>query len=890
MQQKRILIILFLFVCLKAFPQNKIYAQIDSLINVPNYEVALKVISTRIISAQPNDKPILQNKKAEVLILLGKLEESELELNTINNIDDPFIAAITETNKGFLFLNKARNDLAIENLKDALNKFQQAKKSTSKENALCLSHLSFAYLSIGKLNQSLENGLLALQLRVKLFGEQSEIVAASYNDLGVVYSQIDPDKALDYYDQALAIYQKLHNDDHPKIAIVTTNLGIIFQQLKLYGDAINNFETAEKIWKRIYPNGHPNQALALFNLGKTYNLMGDGKTAIVFFEKAIALYKQTLGEKHPSISTVYNQLGLVYLDQSKYDKALYCAQAAFCANLPAFNNLDSHITPTIKEFYNGNVFLYSLQLKAEALEAKYYGKSLKFDDLKLALNILLKADSLLNNLRHASDNENDKILLGTIANDVFEQGVNLTIAMSEMTLVPSKYRELAFYLSEKSKSAVLQESIADSEAKSFAGIPNALLETEKELKSSLTLINQKLSQKPTLEEERALRQNLFTINQQFEDFTRRLEKEYPEYFKLKFEDKNITITDIQNKLDHETALVSYFLAEKRKKIFRFVVSNNGFKIKTTTVPDNFNRYISGFTNSILFNDSIIYQITASTLSKVLVKNLPKSVKNLLIIPTGKLSSIPFEALMLKNYYKANFNEKPYLINKYAVSYQFSAGLFLQKINSLQGSNNPSIFLCAPVNFSKEQDLDELPGTENEVNSIASLFNKDATTLATYVDASEERIKEKQMKNYTYLHFATHGVVDEVSPELSRIFLSASKTEDGNLFSGEIYNLNLPAELAVLSACQTGLGKVSKGEGVIGLSRALTFSGVKNMVVSLWRVNDQSTAILMTNFYKNLLSYKSNHFSSALREAKLTMIKNKKYSSPYYWAPFILIGE
>ena len=144
-------------------------------------------------------------------------------------------------------------------------------------------------------------------------------------------------------------------------------------------------------------------------------------------------------------------------------------------------------------------------------------------------------------------------------------------------------------------------------------------------------------------------------------------------------------------------------------------------------------------------------------------------------------------------------------------------------------------------------------------------------------------------NYSLVHFATHGVVDENSPELSRIFLqSDSESEDGNLFAGEIYNLKLNADLVALSACQTGLGKISKGEGVIGLSRALVYAGAKNIVVSFWSVADESTAKLMTDFYKQLLENPNVNYSEDLRKAKLDLMKGE-YAAPYYWAPFILIG-
>jgi CHAT domain-containing protein len=205
---------------------------------------------------------------------------------------------------------------------------------------------------------------------------------------------------------------------------------------------------------------------------------------------------------------------------------------------------------------------------------------------------------------------------------------------------------------------------------------------------------------------------------------------------------------------------------------------------------------------------------------------------------------------------------------------------------------PSILLCAPVTFPEEDNLNELPGTESEVNEIAKLFGTQNYTSGLFLkeQADEKLIKSEKVKNYNYIHLATHGVVDESNPALSRIFLQSDiGSEDGNLFTGEIYNLNLDADLVTLSACQTGLGKISKGEGVIGLSRALVYAGARSIIVSFWSVADESTSELMKDFYRKMLENRSADFSTSLRNAKLELVKNESYAAPYYWAPFILIG-
>jgi len=148
-----------------------------------------------------------------------------------------------------------------------------------------------------------------------------------------------------------------------------------------------------------------------------------------------------------------------------------------------------------------------------------------------------------------------------------------------------------------------------------------------------------------------------------------------------------------------------------------------------------------------------------------------------------------------------------------------------------------------------------------------------------------------LKDYRYVHFATHGLVNESKPELSGLILAQGNQsfEDGILYLGEIYNLNLNADLVVLSAYKTGLGKIARGEGLIGLTRGFLYAGANNLLVSLWQVNDVSSSNLIVDFYQQLLEGQSK--SGALREAKLRLLESHtKYAKPYYWAPFVLVGK
>lgn len=281
--------------------------------------------------------------------------------------------------------------------------------------------------------------------------------------------------------------------------------------------------------------------------------------------------------------------------------------------------------------------------------------------------------------------------------------------------------------------------------------------------------------------------------------------------------------------------------------------------------------------------------TSSALSNLLIPELPARVNDLVIIPTGRLGTIPFEALLTKSVPSTDYHLLPFLVHQYSIRYEFSAGLAYQKKQT--HSSITSALFCAPVTFAEHAGLNALPGTAREVNTIANIFKEKNINSLIYLNeqATEAKIKTQSLKEYSLLHFATHGVVDENTPELSRIYLqTGADAEDGALFAGEIYTMELGANLVTLSACETGLGKISKGEGIIGLSRALVYAGAKNIIVSYWSVSDESTEQLMTSFYSHLVNNNQPMYSRELRAAKLAILKSN-YAAPYYWAPFVLIG-
>jgi CHAT domain-containing protein len=187
----------------------------------------------------------------------------------------------------------------------------------------------------------------------------------------------------------------------------------------------------------------------------------------------------------------------------------------------------------------------------------------------------------------------------------------------------------------------------------------------------------------------------------------------------------------------------------------------------------------------------------------------------------------------------------------------------------------------------------LTWTRAEAAQIVSQVPADQSKLVLDFDANLATAISPELRQYRYIHFATHGVLDSVNAEMSAVVLSLvdrqGHPEPGYLRARDLFNLNLPAELVVLSACETGLGNEVKGEGLIGLTRGLMYAGAKRVVTSLWSVDDEATATLMGDFYAGMLK-QGKRPADALRAAQIRMWKQSQYRAPYFWAPFILQGD
>jgi CHAT domain-containing protein/tetratricopeptide (TPR) repeat protein len=315
-------------------------------------------------------------------------------------------------------------------------------------------------------------------------------------------------------------------------------------------------------------------------------------------------------------------------------------------------------------------------------------------------------------------------------------------------------------------------------------------------------------------------------------------------------------------------------------------------------------------------------------------------KRLLVVADGALNYVPFEALVTSAA-SADFSAAPYLIKTHEIIYTPSASVIAAiRQQTIKPSGRSMLVVADPV-FNSVDDrargaataapssetrglglasavadvaglqggaattanatanmqglpLARLNGTRVEADQISKLAKAAGGQADVWLDldASEENLETRDTNKYRVIHIATHGLLDAERPQFTGLVLSliGNKNQDGFLRTDEVFNLRLGAPLVMLSACETGLGKEKRGEGVMGLTRAFLYAGAPTVGVSLWSVADKSTAELMTEFYKRLLASDTAAAGASLRDAQLAMIEGKKYSAPFYWAPFVLVGD
>ncbi|QMU30545.1 CHAT domain-containing protein [Adhaeribacter radiodurans] len=869
---------------------------------------------------------------------------------------------------GNVYYDKGEYEKALEYYQKSLYIRRAVFGETHQGVANSYQNMGRMYFIKGEYDQALEFHQQSLHIRRKVFGEKHPNVAFAYNNIGNTYLEKgEYDKALEYHQKALQIRQAVLGETHLRVANSYNDIGNVLAVKGEYDNALEYYQKSLDIRHRALNEIHPDVAESYNKIGMVYQSKREYEKASHYHQKALQSYRGAFGKTHPSVADAYYQLGNVNFHEGAYTQALQQYQQAITAIVPSFSDTTITFNPVFKSqtnsFLVSKTLLTSLQAKAKVLEVQF-NQSHNLPDLLLAYQTSCSADSLAHRTQQNFERESDKVAFTSSSVVLYQQALALCLKLYRFTK-NKNYLNKAFYFAERGKASVLMTSLAESKAKTFAGIPDSLLKQDQVIRTQIAQYSQRLAgeRTKTNEGDSSKLQNyesqLFSIRRQQESLIQQFEEFYPQYYALKYQSATVTPNQLQSQLDTKTALLEYVVSDTLLQVF--IVGRDFFKVESVPLDSLFRRRLTAFREGILLQDQDLYEQVAYSLFKILIpSNLPKSINSLIIIPAGELTSLPFEALLTK---PADGNlSKPaaYLLSKYTISYAYSAWLLYQRFTQEKATPIKNLLAMAPVfvdslndgndstilpntslqksslestsgtitdnrgilsntteqPFSKSnsrkhgvsskainskslgsrsfrnQEIPPLIASEQEVKTIAHLFQSKGARAKVYLhhQASEEQIKNEEVSGYNYIHLATHGFANEKYPELSGLLFSqgSSNQEDGTLYTGEIYNMRLKAELVTLSACETGLGKLVRGEGVIGLTRALLYAGAKNVVVSLWNVNDGSTAVLMENFYKALLAGYDK--AQALQIAKQKLIQQSRYNQPFYWAPFVLIGK
>ncbi len=855
------------------------------------------------------------------------------------------------------YAEKGEFDLAFDYYKKALQIRKKILGENHPETALSYNNLGIVYKAQGQYDLAIEYHQKAVGIQKKIFGEDYPELANYYQGIGSVYKEKgDLDLAMDYYMKAYTIHAKTYGESNPKVASDLVAIGTVYTDKGDYENAVDAFQRALKIQKQTLSENHPDLAMTYNNIGNIYNKNDEYDLALAFYLNALQIKEATVGQEHPEIADYYNNIGNIYASKGdyelaleyqqkaldlkimffgnkhpsvilshlnmgniyyetgEYDKALTEFQNSMVANVKGFNPepANTYTNPKLSNYYDAKKLLSSLHGKAKAFIGKFKTDTAE-THLIAAFRSYQKCDTLIGIIRKTTISKSDKIALGKLASKIYGEGIDLCSKLHNLNKDTdgNYYLKEAFYFSEKNKAGVLLEAIAATEAKKFSGLPDSLLAIEKTQKEQIAFYEKKLAEVFDANEEAVVRNQLFDLKQKYNKLIAGFEKDYPKYYEMKYSMKFVTVEELQNILPEKTAVRSYFLGDSLVNIF--TITANTIFLEQIQKDESFDFEIFGLRKMITSGSVADIKEFQTESYDFFIKIFPEQslegIETVLIITEGNLGLIPFEALLTEKFSgKVDaFDKYPFLIKKYEFAYSYSANLFYKNIQKTikNGTKTANWLGIAPV-FKDVKSLvindiyiSALPATETEVKTINQNFkNKNlGSELRVFKEASEEFIKSDEVKKYKYLHIATHGFVNSEKPELSAIILADNKSggNDGVLYSGEIYNLELNSDLVVLSACETGLGKVSKGEGIIGLTRALLYAGTNNIIVSLWKVSDTSTSELMIDFYNELLEKMDNGnpkfaYAEYLRTAKLNMIKDKKLGHPFFWSPFILIGN
>jgi CHAT domain-containing protein/Flp pilus assembly protein TadD len=786
-----------------------------------------------------------------------------------------------------------------------------------------LNDIGLVYRSSGELQKALESLNQALALYQKLGEIQSKAPNETYtlNNIGMTYHILgEPQAALPYFERALRIARA--TGFRRNEALLLRNIGVTYATLGDLQRALDSLTQALQLYQTI--KSRRGEAYALNGLGQVYTLLGEKPKALEYYTQALALF-QTIGDQSGQASTL-NGMGAVYDGLGEMSKALDAYQQAL----------------TLRRAIGDRSGEASTLAGLARLERNRGNLSEARSHIETALTIVESQR------RQLASPDLRTSFLASKEND-YEFSVDLLMRLHQQQ--PSAGHDAeALQGTERARARSLLELLAEARVDVQQGIDPALKHRERAADARLSWIQSEMitahsQAKPDPSRIAALEEELKKVDGEREQLELEIRQKHPRYADLQYPTP-LGLEAIQQLLDDQTVLLEYALGQDAS--FVFAITKNEFHVArlapAASLADRVKKLRDTMTQPgwAAFSN---YRVRARGLYQGLIEPVGKFLagkRALIIVPDGILCYLPFEVLLQPGGSRtasATPGQLPYLIRNYAISYVPSASVLASLRRQGDQPSPPSKSFVAYADPAYgEQELDQvspaqaairstfgemqpwklkrLRHSRSEVERIARLYPKQADFFLGD-QAREENVKaDGRLGQYRFLHFATHGLLNENKPQYSGLILNLphgagnpksetrspkqipnpkseiqnlKSVEDGLLQVYEIFNLKLNADLVVLSACETGLGKEVKGEGLIGLTRAFLYAGTPSVVVSLWKVADQSTAEVMVRLYRHLKGGRMNK-AVALRQAQLEVIREGRFAHPYYWAPFVLVGQ
>lgn len=595
-------------------------------------------------------------------------------------------------------------------------------------------------------------------------------------------------------------------------------------------------------------------------------------------------------------------------DDGDYPDALRIIQDFFFPNDKAKQETPFQ-NPVADSIIINNSTLDILDLKYHALMGLYSDKG-EIHYLMDAQEVSELIISMLETIRLNISEEESRLQLGDRYRDLYLHAISANVLLHNNTGDES-YLNNTFIYGEKSKAAGLLAATREMKGIQFH-IPEHLAEFEMDLQREIFTYSKYLKQEqdtttPDATRLMNLRNSLLLYKRRKDSLNIELEKNYPDYYKLKYNTDVVTISDAPSLLRRKSNYISYIYSDTA--IYVMLVNRRHQKIISVPVDTTFEKKIGDFRKMLLFPENASvpietyrkFQTTGHQLYKLLIEPVREYLisDRIIISPDNILSFIPFEALLVSDpgrddlYYRT----LPYLFREYEISYAYSITLLSEKDNTSLAFHNNAIAFAPEYKYSMNADsvlnarqpgnkniLRSLPYAREEVRYVTDL------TGGKYLsgDSATRYSFRKEAGSYDIVHLAMHALVNDEDPMYSKLVFGSE--EDSVLLTSDIYGIPLDVKMVFLSACNTGFGKLHKGEGIISLARSFIYSGSRSVVMSLWEVDDRAGTEIVRSFYDRLI--KGDSKGRALKEARTGFLKNAGMleAHPYYWATLIIYGD